>query len=67
VAYAPADAPEIAVVVVAEQSREGADVAAPIVRRIMDHYFDAPILPYPDWWNSLEYIPVDIPIGATGG
>jgi penicillin-binding protein 2 len=67
VAYAPADNPQIAVVVVAENSREGADVAAPIVRRIIDHYLDAPLAEFPRWWNNLEYIPVDIPEGATGG
>ncbi len=67
VAYAPSDNPQIAVVVIAEQSREGADVAAPIVRRIMDYYFDAPVVDYPAWWHNLEYIPVDIPEGATGG
>ncbi|MBZ0298289.1 MAG: hypothetical protein K8J31_01030, partial [Anaerolineae bacterium] len=67
VAYAPADNPEIAVVVMAEQSREGADVAAPIVRRIMDAYFKQEWYGYPLWWNENEYVPVDIPVGATGG
>lgn len=67
VAYAPAENPEIAVVVVAENSREGSDVAAPIVRRIMDIYFGEPRANYPDWWFENEYVPVDIPVGATGG
>lgn len=67
VAYAPADAPEIAVVVMSEQSREGADVAAPITRRIMDFYFNQPWPGYPLWWNEEDYAPLDIPVGATGG
>jgi penicillin-binding protein 2 len=67
VAYAPADDPQIAVVVLGEQSREGADVAAPIVRRIMDFYFQQPWNGYPLWWNENEYVPLNIPEGATGG
>jgi penicillin-binding protein 2 len=67
VAYAPQDNPEIAVVVMAEQSREGSEVAAPIVRRIMDFYFDQPWYGYPRWWFENSYVPVTIPEGATGG
>jgi penicillin-binding protein 2 len=67
VAYAPAENPEIAVVVMSEYSREGADVAAPINRRIMDSYFNQPWPGYPRWWNTEPYVPVDIPVGATGG
>ncbi len=67
VAYAPADNPQIAVVVMGEQSREGSDVAAPITRRIMDFYFGQEWFGYPLWWNENEYVPVDIPVGATGG
>ena len=67
VAYAPAENPQIAVAVIAEQSREGADVAAPIVRRIMDSYFDVPLQDFPLWWFEDDYNPVEIPEGATGG
>ncbi len=76
VAYAPEDDPQIAVAVVAERSREGADVAAPIVRRITDYYMtttfpgrfgDYVWTSYPDWWFENEYVPLEIPEGATGG
>jgi penicillin-binding protein 2 len=67
VAYAPAENPQIAVVVLGEQSREGSEVAAPIVRRIMDFYFNQPWNGYPLWWNENSYVPLNIPEGATGG
>jgi penicillin-binding protein 2 len=72
VAYAPREDPQIAVAVIGERSREGADVAAPIVRRIMDFYLrdrypDYQWPGYPRWWNENEYIPLQIPVGATGG
>jgi penicillin-binding protein 2 len=66
VAFAPADDPQIAVVVFAERSREGSEVAAPITRRIMDYYFQTEIGNYPPWWSG-EYDPLDIPEGTTGG
>lgn len=62
VAYAPADDPQIAVMVMVDQSREGSEVAAPIVRRILDQYFNTFIEPYPDWWSG-EYTPLNIPEG----
>ncbi len=67
VAYAPADNPQIAVLVMSEQSREGSEVAAPIVRRIMDFYFNVEIYGYPSWWFENPYVPLNIPEGATGG
>ncbi len=67
VAYAPKDDPQIAVAVMAEFSREGSEVAAPIVRRILDVYFNAPEWAYPDWWNTGPYVPLTIPAGETGG
>ena len=66
-AWAPAAEPEIIVVVIGEHSREGSEVAAPIVRRIMDDYFRVARADWPEWWHELRYIPPEIPEGATGG
>jgi penicillin-binding protein 2 len=38
--YAPADDPEIVVVAIIEQGGHGSSVAAPVVRRVMESYFD---------------------------
>ncbi|MBC6937254.1 MAG: hypothetical protein DWB42_15640 [Chloroflexi bacterium] len=67
VSYAPRENPQIAVVVMAEFSREGSEVAAPITRRILDAYFGQSGWLYPDWWNESPYIPLNIPVGETGG
>ncbi|MDZ4765920.1 MAG: penicillin-binding transpeptidase domain-containing protein [Chloroflexota bacterium] len=66
VAYAPADNPQIAVAAMIEHGREGSETAAPIVRRIMDAYFNTPAASYPGWWEN-EYVALNIPAGATGG
>jgi cell division protein FtsI/penicillin-binding protein 2 len=65
VAYAPADNPEVAVVVMVEQSLEGSQVSAPIVRRILDDYFGVDREPYPRWWNETTYLPLSSQF-ATG-
>jgi penicillin-binding protein 2 len=67
VAYAPADDPQIAVVVMVEHSREGSETAAPIVRRILDAYFGVTPAPFPSWWWEFEYVALQIPEGNTGG
>ncbi len=67
VAFAPADNPQIAVAVVIEYGREGSETAAPIVRRILDAYFNAPQAPWPSWWVNNPYYPLNIPEGSTGG
>ncbi len=50
-AYAPPEEPEIAIVVVVENSHEGSWVAAPIVRRILETYYGTYDVAYPpNWW-----------------
>lgn len=39
VAYAPRDNPKIAIAVMVENSGEGSEIAAPIVRQILEYYF----------------------------
>ncbi|MDQ7034741.1 MAG: penicillin-binding transpeptidase domain-containing protein [Anaerolineae bacterium] len=63
VAYAPADNPQIAIAVVVTNSREGSEVAAPIVRRFFENYFDARISDFPDWWQT-PYVPLTAPQGV---
>lgn len=66
--YAPADDPQIAITVVVSQSLEGSQVAAPIVRRVLDYYFNSTVpYNYPDWWPQGPYVPLNIPVGSTGG
>src|SRR5664279_4329566 len=67
VAFAPADNPQIAIAVVVPNGREGSETAAPIARRILDAYFNAPQAPFPSWWFTLPYIPISVPDGSTGG
>lgn len=67
VAFAPADNPQIAVAAMVEYGREGSETAAPIVRRVLDAYFNAPAAPFPSWWSEFAYVPLEIPEGNTGG
>jgi penicillin-binding protein 2 len=51
-AFAPQDDPEIAIVVIVENSCEGSEVAAPITRRIVEDYFGMPHGTWPNLWLS---------------
>lgn len=69
VAYAPAENPQIAVMVMAQNSREGSQIAAPITRRILDEWFNVPPANYadwPDWWSDEPYFPLT-PTGQSAG
>jgi penicillin-binding protein 2 len=46
-AYAPAEAPEIAVVAIVEHSGEGSSFAAPLVRKVVEAYFGVQPEPTP--------------------
>ena len=65
VAYAPADNPQIAIAIVVTNSREGSEVAAPIMRRFLENYFNVGISDFPDWWLT-PYIPLTPPQGVGG-
>ena len=52
VAYAPREDPQIAVAVIVENSCEGSEVAAPIVRRIIEDYFGMPHSTWPELWET---------------
>ena len=57
VAYYPREEPEIAFAGVMAQSREGSEVVAPMIRRILDVYLVHPVAPFPEWWRE-PYTPV---------
>jgi cell division protein FtsI/penicillin-binding protein 2 len=68
IAYAPAEDPQIAIAVVVEQSLEGSQVSAPIIRRILDDYFGVFRAPFPSWWNDdFPFTPLDTPEGEGSG
>ena len=46
-AYAPAGNPEIAIIVLAENAGEGASVAAPLTRQVVEAYYGLPLSPLP--------------------
>ncbi|MCY3834574.1 MAG: penicillin-binding transpeptidase domain-containing protein [Chloroflexi bacterium] len=57
VAYYPHENPEIAFAGVMAQSREGSEVVAPMIRRILDVYFGHPVAAFPERWLE-PYTPV---------
>jgi len=57
VAFSPRENPEIAFAGVMAHSREGSEVVAPMIRRILDVYDGRPVEPFPEWWSE-PYIPV---------
>ena len=57
VAYWPPEEPEIAFAGVMAHSREGSEVVAPMIRRILDDYLDRPRKAFPEWWQE-PYIAV---------
>ncbi|MCY3798282.1 MAG: penicillin-binding transpeptidase domain-containing protein [Chloroflexi bacterium] len=57
IAYYPRENPEIAIAGVMAHSREGSEVVAPMIRRIIDVYRRHAVEPFPDWWQA-PYIPV---------
>lgn len=52
VAFVPREDPEIAIVVEVENSCEGSEVAAPLVRRIVEDYYGMPHSVWPPLWQS---------------
>ncbi len=52
VAYYPADDPRIAFAGVMANSREGSEVVAPMIRRILDIREGAVVAPYPAFWRG---------------
>lgn len=52
VSFVPQDDPEIAIVVVVENSCEGSEVAAPITRRIIEDYYHLPHSEWPELWKT---------------
>ncbi len=58
---------QIAIAVIVEHSREGSEVAAPIVRRIIENYYGIqPVEPWPYFWTG-DYDPMVDPGASDGG
>ena len=52
VAYYPAENPQIAFAGVMANSREGSEVVAPMIRRMLDNYLGVEEAPFPAWWTG---------------
>ena len=59
IAWHPAQAPQIAFAAVMANSREGSEVVAPIIRRILDDYLGYNPAPFPPWWQT-PYVTLEI-------
>jgi len=59
IAYYPAEDPQIAFAGVMANSREGSEVVAPMIRRILDNYTGSPEWSFPNWWQG-EYVALPI-------
>jgi penicillin-binding protein 2 len=59
IAYYPAEDPQIAFAGVMGNSREGSEVVAPMIRRMLDNYLGVDVAPYPEWWTQ-SYVPLPI-------
>jgi penicillin-binding protein 2 len=60
------DKPDIAIAVWVQNKGEGADVAAPIFRRILESYFGLPLTRYP-WEESVGVVKTPEPTATPGG
>jgi len=61
-----ADKPDIAIAVWVQNIGEGADVAAPIFRRIVESYYDLPLTRYP-WEDSVGVVKAPTPTATPAG
>ena len=59
IAWHPAEAPQIAFAAVMANSREGSEVVAPIIRRMLDDHLGYDRAPFPDWWET-PYVTLEI-------
>ncbi|NDJ62367.1 MAG: hypothetical protein GYB67_14665 [Chloroflexi bacterium] len=62
----PPGTPAIAIAAMIENSREGSQTAAPIIRRVLDDFWGAEVYGFPQWWRE-SYVPLNIPENGTGG
>jgi penicillin-binding protein 2 len=50
--FVPYDEPELAIAIMVENGGQGSSVAAPIFRRIVEKYYNLPVLDYPPDWGD---------------
>lgn len=62
----PGQTPDLAIAALVLKSREGSETAAPIVRRIIEAYYNLPTEPFPDFWG-LPYELLPTPGLGEGG
>ncbi len=60
-AYAPANSPEIAIVVLVENVGEGSTVAAPLTRQVVEAYYGLPLSPLPPQAEEDYALPTPTP------